>query len=289
MKRINKAGIASAALVIAAVTAGSASAADLGGYRGGSVKDTYVQPMPEVSRGPSGPCYFRADVGYSASTDADITWAQTDPVTHNFLTDRVATLDSGNSWFGEAGVGCGSGIRGLRGELMLGYHGSRDVSGEPATAWFQPGGPPPVAPEADPLHTSITSYTAMFNAYKDLGTFGNLTPYVGAGVGVAYNKMDDVYFTGNPALVNKIKGDSELSFAWSLMAGVGYHLSERTTLDIGYRYLDLGDASSERVDNAGFVNPRVNIDDITAHEIKVGLRYHFGGGDCCAAQYVPMK
>ena len=289
MKFINKAGIASAALIIAAVTAGPASAADLGGYRGGSIKDTYVQPMPEVSRGPAGPCYFRADVGYSASTDADITWAQTDPVTHDFLTDQVTTLDSGNSWFGEAGAGCGSGARGLRGELMLGYHGSRDVSGEPATAWYQPAGAPPVAPEADPLHTSITSYTMMLNAYKDLGTFGNLTPYVGAGVGMAYNKMDDVYFTGNPALVNKIKGDSELSFAWSLMAGVGYRVSDRATLDIGYRYFDMGDASSETIDNTLNYNPRVNIDDITAHEIKVGLRYNFGGADCCATQYVPMK
>ena len=129
----------------------------------------------------------------------------------------------------------------------------------------------------------------MLNAYKDLGTFGNLTPYVGAGVGMAYNKMDDVYFTGNPALVNKIKGDSELSFAWSLMAGVGYRVSDRATLDIGYRYFDMGDASSETIDNTLNYNPRVNIDDITAHEIKVGLRYNFGGADCCATQYVPMK
>ena len=37
------------------------------------------------------------------------------------------------------------------------------------------------------------------------------------------------------------------------------------------------------------LNPIVRYDDITAHEFKVGLRYHFGtsGGDCCAA--IPMK
>ena len=73
------------------------------------------------------------------------------------------------------------------------------------------------------------------------------------------------------------------------MAGIGYQISDRAIIDVGYRYLDLGDANSERVDSAGFVNPRVNVDDITSHEIKIGLRYHFGSSDCCAAQYVPMK
>jgi opacity protein-like surface antigen len=285
-----KAGIASAALAAVAAFAGSATAADLGGYKGGSIKDGgYVQPMPEIVRGPVGPCYFRADVGYAASTNADITWAQTDPVTLDFLSDRVATLDSGNTWFGEAGVGCGSGSRGLRGEVMFGFHGKRDIEGEPENAWFDVDKGGPIAPEQDPLHTKISSYTMMFNAYKDMGNFGGFTPYVGAGVGMAYNKMDEVYFTGNPALVNKIKGDNELSFAWSVMAGVGYQISDRAIIDVGYRYFDMGDANSDNIDNALNYNPRVNVDDLTAHEIKIGLRYHFGSSDCCAAQYVPMK
>jgi hypothetical protein len=48
----------------------------------------------------------------------------------------------------------------------------------------------------------------------------------------------------------------------------------------------MGSVTSGRVDNAGFVNPAVQIDDIAAHEIKVGLRYHFGGSD---AGYAPFK
>jgi opacity protein-like surface antigen len=277
------AGFAWAALSIAALVAGSASAADLGAPRG-SLKDTY-QPMPEIVRGPAGPCYFRADVGYALSRDPSISWAQTDPNTGNFLSDHVSTLSMDNTAFGEAGVGCGSGSRGLRGELMLGYHGKRDMAGVPDNAWFKPAGQPP---EADPLHTSVSSYTMMFNAYKDLGNFGGFTPYLGAGIGMAYNRLDDVYFTGNPALVNQIHGDNTLSFAWSVMAGVGYQVSDRTIIDIGYRYLDMGDASSGNGDSGGNWNPRVNVDDIAAHEIKIGLRYHFGGGgDCCA--YAQMK
>ena len=81
-------------------------------------------------------------------------------------------------------------------------------------------------------------------------------PYVGAGVGVAYNETDDVSFTGNPALVNRIEGDDRWSLAWSLMAGVGWQVTERATLDIGYRYIDMGKAESGTIDNRGLHQPQ---------------------------------
>lgn len=264
--------LAGAALALAALPA---HAADLGNY-GGSIKDGYA---PTATMAAAGNCYIRGDVGYSFSGDPDVTWPVTDPVSGDFITDKVTTLGMENTWLIEGGVGCGSGSRGFRGEIVAGYHGDRKFDGEPGP--WNPTGP---APDNDPLHTNVTSYTLMVNGYKDLGNFGGFTPYLGAGVGIAYNIVDDVYFTQNPALVNRIAGDRDIAFAWSLMAGVGYQLSHNTVLDIGYRYLDMGKATSERTDSAGFINPRVNIDDLDAHEIKVGLRYHFGGSDCCAYQ-----
>jgi opacity protein-like surface antigen len=300
MTKTIKAGIALAALTGAVAMAGSATAADLGMPRGGSIKDNpYMAPMPVVSRG-AGNCYGRADVGYAASGDPEISWAQTVPVggtgpngegPGEHVTDDVATLSFDNTWFGAIGGGCGwGGSRGIRAEVMLGYHGSRKIDGEPAFPWFDPDGAGPLPPEDDPLHTDISSYSFMLNLYKDLGTHAGFTPYLGAGIGAAYNMMDDVYFTGNPALINQIRGDEDLAFAWSLMAGVGYQLSERAILDVGYRYLNLGSVESGTVDSAGFFNPAVNVDDIDSHEIKVGLRYHFGQSDCCSTgEYVPMK
>jgi len=116
----------------------------------------------------------------------------------------------------------------------------------------------------------------MLTAYRNLLNFGPLTPYVGAGIGVAYHEMDEVYFTENPFLTNRIKGKGTYAFAWQATAGVDYRISESLVLDVAYRYADLGKASSGRMDNAGFINPRVEIDDITAHEFKIGLRYNFG-------------
>ncbi|HRD78752.1 MAG TPA: outer membrane beta-barrel protein, partial [Hyphomicrobiaceae bacterium] len=300
-----KAVLASAALAVATCAAvAPAAAADLPG-RPGSIKDTgYAPPHPHMV--PAGPCYFRADVGYSWSRDPDVRWPVTNPranpatvsgwdedaggnIIYYLVTDQVANATMENTWFGGAGMGCGTGSRGLRGEVMFEYHGDRKVDGEPGP-WFYPTPlpAPPVTPPVDPLHTSVRSYTMMFNAYHDLGNFHGFVPYVGAGIGVAYHIVDDVYFTGNPALVNRIHGDRDMAFAWSLMAGVGYQISQRAILDFGYRYIDMGKATSERHDSAGFLNPRVVIRDMEAHEFKVGLRYHIGAAaPCCAPE--PLK
>ena len=317
MKFTLKAGIALAALTGAVAIAGSTNAADLGGVRGGSMKDGYMAPMPEIMRGAGGPCYMRADVGYGWAEDPSITWpvnndaitGHTDAATgtfvetgrtSTFLTDQVTNTSRDNGAFGEIGAGCSSNIggpgRALRGEIMFGYHGDRIIEGEPGNYSITYtddglGNPPPADQPVvnDPLHTSVQSYTMMLNVYKDLGQFGRVTPYVGAGIGAAYNMVDETYFTGNVNLVNRIEGHNDLSFAWSLMAGVGYQVTDRAIVDFGYRYLDMGSAETGRVDSAGFVNPKIKIDDLSEHEIKIGLRYSFGGGDCCAQQYAPMK
>jgi opacity protein-like surface antigen len=327
-----KAGLATAALAVAAF-ASSADAADLGGGYGkrGSIKDA---PMPahayQAPRGPAGPCYFRGDLGYSVSKDPSVKWPVTnsvgtfdsvgaanagatgtydaatnvytpgvadpiDPnnfysVVSNYLGDTVSATHMDNAFFGGVGLGCGMGSRGIRGEVMLGYTGHRKIHGEPLTYNPTPElgiAPPP--PYDDPLHTGIKSTTLMFNGYKDFGNWGGITPYVGAGVGVSYNKMSEVYFTDNPALTNRIEGDSRLSLAWSLMAGIGWQVSDRAILDLGYRYMDYGKAQSGRVDSAGFINPAVRAEDLSAHEFKVGLRYHFGSNCCEAVGYQPMK
>ena len=312
------AGIALAALTTAASLAGTASAADLGGGQGGgSMKDGYVAPLPDVSRG-AGPCYVRADVGYSWARDPDIKWpVSNDTVTVRddgaggyyevdrtsvHVTDAVTNTSRENGAFGEVGAGCtlwgnASSGRALRGEVMFGFRGDRKVDGEPGfyTITYVPEtvgvDPDPVDTPVieDPLHTSIKSHTLMVNLYKDLGKYGRVTPYVGAGIGVAMHDVDETFFTGNYFLPNRIEGNKDYDLAWSLMAGVGYQLTDRATLDLGYRYIDMGEASSGRVDDLGFVNPRVDIDDLAAHEIKVGLRFSLGESSCCAQEYAPMK
>jgi opacity protein-like surface antigen len=263
-------GLTSVALAASLIATVPATAADLGGYRGGSVKDGYM-PAPMYS---AGPCYVRSDVGYSwsRSPTAELVGNGTDP------TVRDATLDDGV--FFEGGLGCGMGSRGLRGELVFGVRQKRSFDGDVDIVIQN-------VPVDPPIHTSLRTYTMMANGYYDLGKFGGFVPYVGAGIGWAYHKMGDVTID-DPSTPNRIFGDDKLSFAWSLMAGVGYQVSERAILDIGYRYIDLGSARATNADSAQAWNPRLEIDDQRAHELKIGLRYHFGGGVADAA-YAPVK
>ena len=58
------------------------------------------------------------------------------------------------------------------------------------------------------------------------------------------------------------------------MAGVEYPINENLSLDLGYRYLNLGDAQTGYVTDARGVSTRMDYKDITAHEVRVGLRYY---------------
>lgn len=266
-----------ASTIVAAMIALPAAAADLGGPR--SVKDGYMPAMP--MHGAVSPCYFRGDVGYSLSADPDVRW----PITAggSLVTDKVTNASIENTWLIEGGIGCGSGSRGLRGELVLGYRGQRAIEGVTGE-WT---GATTTA-NAD-LHSGLTTYTAMVNGYYDLGRFANFVPYVGAGIGLAYHKMHEVYFSNHPDLTGIIAGDNDIAFAWNVMAGVAYQVSDRAILDFGYRYIDMGKAASARHNNGGtFTDPKVVVNDIAAHEFKIGLRYHIGSGSCCT-ETVPLK
>jgi opacity protein-like surface antigen len=195
----------------------------------------------------AGPCYFRADVGYSWSGDPQTTFTQTD-LGGVFITNAVGS-DIDNGWLAGAGFGCGSGPRGIRGEVMFDWRADRDLQGVLA------------APLGGTLHTSIQTSTIMFNAYYDLGHWGGFVPYVGAGVGVARNEMDGVAFSTSP---NIQSGEDTWALAWSLMAGASFQLSERVILDFGYRFIDMGKAQSGTADSSGFTNnPPVHVDDLT--------------------------
>ncbi len=260
IKELFKGGLALTALVALSSLAMPVQAADFGF----PPPPPAPEPIPVVVAAPPAfPCYFRADVG--ASWDVDKFDGDYDGATIN------NDIDEG--WFAEAGVGCGSpALRGARAELVLGFRDERDLSAEPPNA--------PVPGTGNALITTIESYTAMANFYYDLGNFRGFIPYIGAGLGLAYHELDDVYCTVEIAFfcdpMVAQAGDEDLHFAWSVMAGFGYEVSDRVILDVAYRYMDLGDVSSERADTGSAVNPFFNVNNIEMHEVKAGVRYRFG-------------
>jgi len=98
----------------------------------------------------------------------------------------------------------------------------------------------------------ISLLTVMANAYYDIDTGSDITPYIMAGAGWAHADMswdetDDV-------------------FAWQVGAGLGFKVAECTTLDLGYRYLKPDKIDSK--DEPGEMK-------LAVHNIMLGLRYNF--------------
>jgi opacity protein-like surface antigen len=267
-----KAGLVTALTVAASIALPAlASAADL--YGNGSIKDGYV-PMASAAPAIAGPCYMRGDVGYGWGSGVTGTYEGngTDP--------NVRSADVSGGAVYDVGIGCGSGSRGLRGEVTLGFRHGRDFTGDVDIVIQN-------VPTDPPIKAPIDTYTAMVNGYYDFGNFRGFVPYVGVGVGMALHEMGKVTID-HPGSPVPQHGDTKVDLAWSLMAGFGYQLTSRAILDVGYRYSDLGTAYSSQGDLAQNMNPKLVVDDMTSHEIKVGLRYHFGSSsDCCA--YAPMK
>lgn len=116
----------------------------------------------------------------------------------------------------------------------------------------------------------VQSTVLLANAYADLLTYHDITPYVGAGIGMSANHVSDFEVdtnSDNYQTSSKTKWD----FAWAIHAGFGIKLSPRVIFDIGYSYSDLGDAKTSDFSGSG----SIKLDHLTSHDVKFGIRYAF--------------
>ena len=102
----------------------------------------------------------------------------------------------------------------------------------------------------------LQSFTGFANLWLEPLDFGTgAKPYIGGGIGFASHKLKAGGFNN----------DWSTKFAWQVGAGVGFELIENLSIDLGYRFKNLGAPAS-----TGF-------GDLYAHELRVGLRFRFGG------------
>jgi opacity protein-like surface antigen len=136
----------------------------------------------------------------------------------------------------------------------------------------------------DTYHATKSEWLAMANAYVDLGTWWCVTPFIGAGVGGA--RVSIANFTdqgiannGGGALPGLAFGDnvSKWNFAWALHAGVAYHVTPNFTVELAYRYLDMGNGLTgdlRTFDGTNNINNPTTFKDITSHDLKLGVRWN---------------
>jgi opacity protein-like surface antigen len=139
-----------------------------------------------------------------------------------------------------------------------------------------------------PEHVTLekSEIVVLGNVYADLGTWWCVTPFVGAGVGFAGVKLSNfqeiaIATLSIPQGQNVINGNNfasdntQWNFAWALHAGLSYKVTPGFSVELAYRYLNMGSAQSGAI--VGFLNnPQgtvFHIDNITSQDFTLGLRW----------------
>lgn len=221
--------ILTAFALVAALTLGTAYAADKGGVYVG-IKGGYE---------------------YMDHNKASVTSTNGQNATSESRSDKSGYTVGGAIGYNFAGMGLP-----VRAEAEYLYHDQFKYSAVNGTA----------AGSTGAFTSKIDVHTAFANFYYDIKTSTAFTPYVGAGLGVAWiNQKVDTSFTGGTS------GNYDTTnFAWNVGAGVGYSLTDNIIIDLGYRYTNFGDAKKYDTGTVSFQTK-----DLNSHEALLGLRYQF--------------
>jgi opacity protein-like surface antigen len=170
----------------------------------------------------------------------------------------------------------------FRVEGLLTYRRGTEFEGE---ANFI-GTPPP-----QPVTGRLDTFTGMAVAYLDFPGFGvpmlagPLEPFVGLGVGLSHHDLGSVTyaFPGlSPEASTVLSGGTRTSLSYMLTAGVAARLSPQLTIDLAYRYTDLGTVGTD--EGPAVITRRTftrTLDiaeteaDLTTHGLSASVRFGF--------------
>lgn len=263
---------------VAAIALLTASSAFAGDYNSGVVSKTPSEGYTDVEFG-SG-WYLRGDISYN------INGADNNTSSSNSLTGTGSSFD-----FDDAiGVRVGFGQKlspNTRIEVSSSSIFDSDFSsfGSARFAGTDVGGA--AINNIDGTRDVSGSYQLfdfMLSGYYDFNPVSNITPYVGAGIGVAridYNQ--NLTLECNPtaaqacgtgalgaaSTVTTVIDDQSWTHAYQLTVGAAVAVDDRTSLDLSYSYTQIGDGDElNYADGAGLDN-----DGVQLHQVRAGIRY----------------
>ncbi|MCH9808757.1 MAG: outer membrane beta-barrel protein [Alphaproteobacteria bacterium] len=292
-------------LAVSTAVSGTAIAADWN-YGAGSIKDgaTAAVPVPAPVPVPeyAARYYFRADAGVGFGDAPDSTeegyYYGSDAVGGPYGL-RSSWLNDDFDTFVTLGVGVGINIGDrFRADFTAETRSKEEVKidGQYAYEGVTRGGQWDEVRGAVRDKTSLSGGVFLFNGYYDFKKVGGarFTPYVGGGVGFAWNELKRNHSTiensrtcnATPCQTQFRRTDNlntqdkthDISFAASLMAGMAYRLSDYALLDMNYRYLfidatDHGIHIPSRPGRTFGGDTKVSIGETHEHQIRAGIRF----------------
>ena len=131
----------------------------------------------------------------------------------------------------------------------------------------------------------MSSLAGFGVAYLDLPRLGKVRPFLGAGLGVARNRIDSLNFSFpgiSPTATTATPAGSSTGMAYLLTAGLSIPLGAKLDLDIAYRFSDLGSITTGS-GQAQIVRPAGSFafpiggtnGQLQTHGVTMGLRFAF--------------
>jgi opacity protein-like surface antigen len=211
--------------------------------------------------------YLRGDIGFSNQKVKSL-----DNLLYHDPGVSVQNVGLGFDTAGIFGVGAGYRFNNwFRADVTGEYRGNANFHGSDIVSFNG-------APIGTDTYTASKSeWLVLANVYADLGTWWCITPFIGAGIGASRNTISSFTDVGQP-LPSVAFGDtaSKWNLAWALHAGLAYKISPSLTLELAYRYVDLGDGLSGDLytwDGTNARNNPMHFKDLTSHDLKLGVRW----------------
>ena len=116
-----------------------------------------------------------------------------------------------------------------------------------------------------PLSGDVTATSLFLNFYYDFVNSSKFTPYLTAGVGRTWLKVDDFSITiPGVGTFNDSGSYSDNVFAYQVGAGIGYAVTDSITLDLSYRYFETQKADFDGTEAK-----------LSSHNLLIGGRFGF--------------
>lgn len=131
---------------------------------------------------------------------------------------------------------------------------------------------------------NIDSLALMANVYYDIAKWNRFTPYIGGGLGFAYNETSPTTLYASGGSVGQSRSATNTDLAWQLSLGTSIDIFKNVSAQVGYRYIDLGQAKTGAQDfttgpsGLGITRTTANGGDkvdLTAHEFTAGVKVAF--------------